>query len=347
MQPPALAKAYPDAEGADQPVHGAFHKFQQACMQAVPQAVQRQQQRPSDDPTARRFRPAAGGPTVTSASQLDTPAALLPLVTGITTFLDGEETAAQLRALAADQLASLKEGGMSAQAAMHRTQQELLHTMARWQREYLESVGVSHEAGIKAIWSIGDSFQPVARSAGANKDKAGGGGAKAEGDGVNDLLQAFGSLRLTLQGAMQAAVLEASKPAQRPTTERRFAPKGPPESLQSSGLLARDFLIAFTTKAAAVLTSDESIDLLGACGSGRALDPIGAVAARAARAHGRADGLWLPRARRDAAALRRRPGGDARLWRLCRGLPDVGAEGDGADPHARDQGGRCRPVGAA
>ena len=41
--------------GKDKTVFEAMQQFQQGCMQVAPVAVQRQQQRPSTDPKARRF----------------------------------------------------------------------------------------------------------------------------------------------------------------------------------------------------------------------------------------------------------------------------------------------------
>ena len=259
MQPQTLAKRFPDMQGKDAPVFEALHGFITACNAAPAMAKQRLTQKPSDDPNARRFAPAA---KLEQGSSFDEPK-LIKLVSGIQKFVQSDETSRLLSKVSAT--AVEEAGGSHEKHALPMAQQKMMAQMARWQREYLESQGVPQDVGMRAVWGIPETFKPTPR-----KQKAGaeGGGSKQAEEspaGANELLQAFGSLRLSIQSALQGAMIEATKPETKPEAERRFPPKEGP--LQTKGALERSLVLAFTRKCSEVLVSDESIVLLAASGN--------------------------------------------------------------------------------
>lgn len=249
LQPHALMQRYPDMQGKDAPIFSALQAFISACNQAPQMAKQRHNEKPSDDPSARRFKPAA---TVEAAPTLDEDQ-LLKLVSGLKIEVaEAGETQSGLAHLMTSavqdvekEVADGREIKDVASSAMQRAQPKMLSQMARWQREYLESQGVGHDAGMRAVWSVGETVKPGSSST------------------ANELLQAFGSLRMAVQGAFNNAVIDATKPVAKPAAERRFAPRDGP--LQKSGPLDRALVLAFTRKCAEVLTSDESVTLLSKC----------------------------------------------------------------------------------
>ena len=136
--------------------------------------------------------------------------------------------------------------------------------ICRWQREYFESKGIPQDAGMRAVWSIPETFVPTPRKGASDSGETGG--------DTNALLQAFGQLRVSVNAAVQAAIVDATKPPTKPVVERRFAPKA--GALQTSGALSRDFVLAFARQCTEMLTSVTSIEQLAACDS---MSAIGAL----------------------------------------------------------------------
>ena len=251
IQPPTLIERFKDPQGADKPVYDALNKFVHSCQQAMPMAIQRLSQRPADDPTARRFAP-LDGKLETDAAKLDKPR-LLELVGGLKATVVEEETNIRLVALAkqiAEEAAIM--GTQNPQQAAQAAQQAMMSQLAMWQREWFESQGIAQDVGMRALWAIPETFTPQPRSS-----------TDPDAVSTNALLQAFGSLRTAIQSAFQNAMLEATKPAERPAEQRRFPPKE--GEMQRTGVLSREFVLAFTTKCVEVLMNDESLTMLSAC----------------------------------------------------------------------------------
>jgi len=254
LQPAQLAQRFPDMQGQDAALCQALQTFVAACNAAPQMALQRLSQKPSDDPEARRFAPAA---SLDENPTLDEPT-LLKLVTGINTFVESDETVQRLTEMS---VSTFEELGGANERSMQQVQQKLMMQVARWQREYLESQGVPQDVGMRAIWSIPENFKPAPKKSADDKPSS-----------TNELLQAFGSLRISVQTAFQGAMIEATKPSKKPADERRFAPKE--GTLQSSGPLDRPFVLSFTRKCKEMLTSEESIELLAACDSVSAIGTV-------------------------------------------------------------------------
>ena len=86
-----------------------------------------------------------------------------------------------------------------------------------------------------------------------------------------------------------------SKPTERPAEQRRFQPKV--GELQKSGTLERKFVLDFTAKCIETLMSDESLKMLGECGS---MNEMGMLSVSWQRCAGRSaplhsDSQWLCR----------------------------------------------------
>ena len=257
LQPHLLAKRFPDMQGKDAPIFEALQRFMHACQTVAPRAQNRQSQQTSDDPSARRFAPA---PKLEEQPEFDAKR-LLKLVNGMKAFIESEETT---KALIKVSEAEAKEaGGMMDQRAVQQCQQNMMGTVARWQREYFESQGVAQDAGMRAVWSIPENFKPTPRKSANDKPSD-----------ANELLQAFGNLRLSIHSALQGAMIDATKPEVKPVEERRFPPKA---DLQTQGPLKRAFVVKFTQKCVEVLLSPESLDILSSCGT---MQEMGALSVR-------------------------------------------------------------------
>ena len=247
LQPHMLNQRF-DMQKADKEIFEALHAFMNHCNQAPKMAKQRLEQKPSDDPTARRFMPVA---KLVEQPPMDDKK-LLELVTAITAFVDADESRGRLGAAA---LAAIDEaGGPHEQSAVPMAQSRMMAQIACWQREYFESLGLDQDVTMRAVWSIAETFTPKLKpSADAPAESAA---------GARELLQAFGALRMAVQAQITHAILETTKPESKPEAERRFPAKA--GALQRSGPLDRETVLAFTRKCTEVLLSEDSIDRLAA-----------------------------------------------------------------------------------
>ena len=100
--------------------------------------VQRLQQKPADDPSARRFQMAAG--CTLDETPITDPSKLLEMVTTIKEFVAMDESSVLLGKLAATAID--EAGGPHEQQAMNMAQGKMMSEIARWQREYFESIGI-------------------------------------------------------------------------------------------------------------------------------------------------------------------------------------------------------------
>ena len=249
LHPPALMKRF-DLEGGDAAIKEALANFMRACQHAASVSVQQHRQKPASDPTARRFARASG--ELTPEPEAD-PRKLMALIKDLRSeVLEPEETGAML-ATAVEEVVK-ERGGSHTPGAAQAAQGAAMDQICRWQREWFESRGYDHDAAMRTVWSIGEEF------------KAQPGGLEADTTGVNELLHSFGRLRLAVQQNVSHAVITATKPPEKPVLERRFAPKGAPATLQSSGALTRDVVMSFTQKCIEVLLSEETIALLAKVG---------------------------------------------------------------------------------
>lgn len=250
MQPPVLMERFPDQEGAHKPVFEALNRFVKVCQLIPARATQTMMQRPPDDISARRFQPKSSL-EITSKDQLDKPK-MLEVLRGMTKWIGSDETAKLLEQVA---VAAFAEGRSGGHVAEQYAQQKAMASLAMWQREWLESIGVAQDAGFRALWAIPETYEPQPRD---SKDP--------DAISTNVLLQTFGSLRMAIQNVMQRALIEAIKPQVKSPEQRRFAPKeGGAEALQRTGPLSRDFILTFTKKCVEMLMDEESVELLSQC----------------------------------------------------------------------------------
>ena len=250
LHPPALMKRYDFTDGAA--IKHAVHAFIGACQTSQRSAVQMYRQRPSADTSTRRFQPASElASSVDAEPEKPTDAArgpekltekLLELVRGLREMIEDGETVERLVTIVQTTIRDC--GGAEAPGAADASQAAASDTLCRWQREWIESQGIEHMVGFRAVWTIGEAFKPQL------------GGTQDDPTRTNELLHAFGRLRL----AMQRTISRAIPTAQPTVTKRRFAPKS--GALQTSGELTREQAIAFTTQCAQMLLSDESIAML-------------------------------------------------------------------------------------
>ena len=97
LQPGVLSQRFPDGQGKDAPIFEALQAFVTACNRTPAMAKMRRAQLPSDDPSARRFAPAAQ--LTTPPESLADAAQLHALVDGIRTFVEDDDTARELTVL--------------------------------------------------------------------------------------------------------------------------------------------------------------------------------------------------------------------------------------------------------
>jgi len=234
----ACSKMHPDKMKERFPNDKILEKlqtFMQTC-QVIPQRVaMRERTLPSDEASARRFPPAR---ELSAPDELPNDK-LIELVLALAVELRTEETSKMLvTAVAA-----------SADEQPQVRQRQLLELMDRWQREWFESKGYQHDAGVHLIFSIQEKYKPESSGGAPGSDK---------------VLHALGRFKMAFQSAMNLAMIEITKPPVAPIEKRRFAPAA---SLQTEGELSREKILEFTRKAREMLFSAESLKLLRAAGS--------------------------------------------------------------------------------
>ncbi|KAL1524739.1 hypothetical protein AB1Y20_019622 [Prymnesium parvum] len=214
----------------DREVMQAVGMFMGACNNVYQLVAQQHAVTPSADPKKRRYKPAG---SLQASGEVDA-ALLLEIVEG----LDAEVNTAESRAKLIESFQ--KEPPVNGR---------LLYT--RWQREYLESKGVEHEFGMKAVYMIPQ-----------RKQKACGAGGEAK-EMLEKVEAAFLKMKKMAEAFVESAMIEASRPPEVPVELRRFAPaKG---ELQTEGDFSREKALEFLTGVKDVLMSEESIKLVAKC----------------------------------------------------------------------------------
>mmetsp|Transcript_4975 Transcript_4975/g.12858 ORF Transcript_4975/g.12858 Transcript_4975/m.12858 type:complete len:540 (-) Transcript_4975:355-1974(-) len=228
MSPYVLHTRFP----GDEQIFKVLNSFMQNCQQASQVAQQSAMQRASSDPKARKFQPAA---SLQREGEL-TDARLLDLIESTESIVADPELKPEL-------MNTMRTTGHGADSIL-----------IRWQREYLESVGLEQDFAVGQLRKLPMRAQKAAA-------------AKSTDAEASELGRTFAALRKManmLEQLGAAATIEVSRPTPREIALRRFKPSdiegGPP--LQTTGILSREQVIAFCDGCSKFLLEDDSLEIL-------------------------------------------------------------------------------------
>ncbi|KAG8460574.1 hypothetical protein KFE25_011349 [Diacronema lutheri] len=249
MSPHVLQQRFP----SDEQLFKMMGSFMTNCNQAAQIALHTALQRAPADPQMRKFKPAA---------ELQRDGTLSD--ERLRELIEATDAIVADSALHAELVELMRSTGHSADAIL-----------IRWQREYLESVGLEQDFGVAQLRRLPLRYQTeraarLAAAPAADVAPSSGGGAAAAAVPELDesaLGMAFGALRLMadkLEHLGREATIEVTRPTPKEIALRRFKPANVEggEALQSSGSLTREQVMRFTTEAARWLLERESIEML-------------------------------------------------------------------------------------